>query len=282
MSVARQFAMLIDPVTLAQATGITPDPWQADVLRSDELQMILNCSRQSGKSSVTSWLALHQAIFTPGSPVLLLAPALRQSQELFGKVRSAYNELRESGDLPTRIAEESALKLRFENGSRIICLPGKAETIRGFSGVRLLIVDEAAFVPDSLFLAIKPMLAVSGGRIIILSTPHGKRGFFYEVWTDGGDEWKRVRITAHQCPRISREFLDRERRSMPTSWYAQEYFCCFSDTIDQVFSTADIERALSLGAHEETLPIFSQRQVDFVDTPNSDDGDELLSVFSVT
>jgi hypothetical protein len=230
-----------DPVALARRAGIEPDKWQADVLRSDVRQMILLCSRQSGKSTVTSLLALHQAIYTPNSLVLLLAPALRQSQELFRKLRAAQAALL---PLPVAVEEESALRTEYANGSRIICLPGKEQTIRGFSGVSLLVVDEASRVPDALYASIRPMLAVSGGRIVLLSTPFGKRGFFYTAWQEGGAHWHRAKITAHDCPRISQEWLETERRAIGSWWFNQEYLCQFVDSIDQVFATEDIERAL--------------------------------------
>src|SRR5262249_16690589 len=188
-----------DPVLLARRAGIEPDKWQEDALRSHARQMILLCSRQAGKSTTTSFLALHEAIYTEGASVLLLAPALRQSQELFRKLKSAFAAIQPS----VLTTEESALKLEFANGSRIICLPGKETTIRGFSGVSLLVVDEASRVPDELYHAIRPMLAVSGGRIVLLSTPFGKRGFFYKEWSEGGDDWHRVKITARDCPRLS-------------------------------------------------------------------------------
>lgn len=113
---------------------------------------------------------------------------------------------------------ESALRLELQNGSRIVSLPGKEETIRGYSGVRLLVVDEAARVPDSLYYSVRPMLAVSGGRLVCLSTPFGKRGFFHQEWIEGHG-WERVKITADQCPRISKAFLEEERRSLGDWWY---------------------------------------------------------------
>jgi tRNA(Met) C34 N-acetyltransferase TmcA len=130
---------------LAERAGLTPDPWQADVLRSRVQQIIMLVTRQGGKSSVSSIRALHQALYTPKSLTLLLAPAYRQSKELFRKVKDTYNVL----PSPERLTSESALEMEFENGSRIVPLPGKEETIRGFSGVALLIVDEAARVPDA-------------------------------------------------------------------------------------------------------------------------------------
>lgn len=170
-----------DPVLLARRAGLAPDAWQTDVLRSDAHQIILNVTRQGANSTVSSVRALHRAIYSPGSLVLLLAPAYRQSKELFRKIQAAYNAIK-SG---VRLASESALELEFVNRSRIAALPGKEGTIRGFSGVDSLIVDEASRVPDALYQAIRPMLAVSGGDILLLSTPFGKRGFFFQEWTEG-------------------------------------------------------------------------------------------------
>lgn len=230
-----------DAVLMANRAGITPDDWQSDLLRSNAKQMILLCSRQAGKSTVSSILAIHEAIYNRNSLILLLAPSLRQAQEVFRKLQTVYNEL-DSPVLP-HAREESALRMELDNGSRIIALPGKEATIRGFSGVSLLIVDEASRVPDELYQAIRPMLAVSGGRIVLLSTPFGKRGFFHSEWTDGED-WMRTKITADQCPRIDKEWLKRERQMIGDWWYLQEYFCEFVETDDQVFSYDDIQAAL--------------------------------------
>ncbi len=241
-----------DAVLMANRAGINPDAWQSDLLRSDARQMLLLCSRQSGKSTITSILALHQAIYTANSLILLLSPSLRQSQELFRKLQNFYNAL-ESDSLPTA-TEESALRMQLSNGSRIVALPGKEATIRGFSGVSLLIIDEASRVPDELYQAIRPMLAVSGGRIVLLSTPFGKRGFFYSEWTDG-DGWMRTKITANECPRINAEWLMRERQMIGDWWYQQEYMCEFVETNDQVFSYDDIQAALDSSIE----PLFGEK-----------------------
>src|SRR5918993_1239957 len=68
------------------------------------------------------------------------------------------------------------LGMELSNGSRIEALPGTEKTIRGFSEVDLLIVEEAARVADELYYAARPFLAVSGGRPLVLSPPFRKRG----------------------------------------------------------------------------------------------------------
>ncbi len=248
-SLAGDLRMRLDPAALMARAGLPPDPWQRDLLRSRADRMLLMCARQTGKSTVTAAIALHECFYTSGSLVLLLSPSLRQSQEVFRKVTDFRNRL---GDAVS-VKDESALRVEWGNGSRIVALPGTEETIRGFSGVRLLIVDEAARVPDPLYFAVRPMLAVSGGRMICLTTPFGKRGFFHDEWT-GTNGWERVKITALDCPRISPAFLEEERNALGQWWFGQEYLCEYSDTTDQFFRTEDILRAFS----DEVEPLFPE------------------------
>jgi hypothetical protein len=107
---------------------------------------------------------------------------------------------------PVPVVQESALQFTLANGSRVISLPGEANTIRGYSGAALVVIDEAAQVSDDFYRTVRPMLAVSRGRMVCLSTPFGKRGWFHEEW-HGTNPWERVRITADQCPRIDPGFL---------------------------------------------------------------------------
>jgi Terminase large subunit, T4likevirus-type, N-terminal len=231
----------LSAVELAHKCGLVPDPWQKDLLESADRQMILNCSRQSGKSTVSALLALHQTVYVPDSLSLVLAPTQRQAMETYRKVHEGYALLTEAPG----VTRESSLKLELANGSRCQVLPGREENVRGFSNVALLIVDEAARVKPELYNAIRPMLAVSGGRIILLSTPFGARGFFWEEWSEGGPDWKRVRISADQCPRISPSWLEKEKSRIGSWWFDQEYLCQFTDPIDSCFDSADILAAFS-------------------------------------
>jgi hypothetical protein len=203
VSLASDLRVALDRVSFARSVRVEPDPWQENLLRSSSERLLLNCSRQSGKSTMSAVIALHRALYHPGSLVLCLAPALRQSQELFGKIACFYRDL----GRPVAPRGEWKLSLELENASRIITLPGSEKTVRGFSGAALLLVDEASRVEDGLYYAIRPMLAVSGGSLIMLSTPYGKRGVFYEEWT-GGAGWERYEVLASQCPRIPRAFLE--------------------------------------------------------------------------
>src|SRR5689334_2088304 len=93
MQGSTDLAMALDPVQLSYAAGITPDPWQCDFLRSNAQRILLNCSRQVGKSTTTGTLSIHTAFYEPNSLILLLSPSLRQSQELFRKCLEVYRAL---------------------------------------------------------------------------------------------------------------------------------------------------------------------------------------------
>jgi hypothetical protein len=230
------------PIELFRAAVGEPDDWQAEALRSTSPRVLMNCCRQSGKSSVTAVLGLHAALARPGALVLLLAPAWRQSAELLRKVLDAYAAI----GRPVPSDAENRLSLELANGGRIISLPGRSDaTIRGYSGATLLIVDEASRVDDALYYSIRPMLAVSGGRLVTLSTPFGNRGWWHQEWTEGGPTWERFEVPATACPRIPVSFLEEERRALPDWFYQAEYECRFLDAVDAVFRHDDIAAAVT-------------------------------------
>lgn len=230
-----------EPWRLMADAGMAPDPWQRELLCSPSSRLLMLASRQAGKSQTAAALALRTALTEPGSLTLLLSPTQRQSGELFrAKVKPLYNAL----GRPVPTVQESALSMELANGARVVSLPGDEETIRGYSGVGMLVVDEASRVSDELYRAVRPMLAVSRGRLVCLSTPFGRRGWFYEEW-HGTNTWKRVKITAEDCPRIDAAFLREEREALGERWYRQEYMCSFEEVIDAVFNHDDILAACS-------------------------------------
>lgn len=230
----------VNPLLFAQRIGFEPDDWQTDVLMSDSKKIALNCSRQSGKSTTTAILSSHKAIHKPESLTLIVCPSERQSGELLRKIKDVLSK---TPDID--FDRNSTLTVELSNGSRILALPSSESNIRTFSAVDLLILDEASRIDDEVYNAVRPMLAVSNGQQILLSTPNGKRGFFYETWKNGDEsEWQKIEIMASDCPRITKEFLESERRSMPEFLYLQEYFCQFTDSTSQVFPSALIEQAV--------------------------------------
>ena len=247
--------------TWAKAEGIVKryydgaiDDWQRDFIDGGRGHTLINCSRQSGKSTTASMLALHTSIYNEDSLTLLVSPSQRQSNELFRKVRGMMDTMR-SG--PPRLYEDNVLSCQFEdNDSRIVSLPDKEATIRGYSKVNLLIEDEASRVSDGLYLSTRPMLAISRGRHVLMSTPYGKRGHFftnYDNCIKGGAEWHYIEVRASELTRFDPAFLAAELQALGEMWYSQEYECTFLDIIDTIFPYDLIEKAFT---DEETEDPF--------------------------
>ncbi|MBW3557113.1 MAG: terminase family protein [Actinobacteria bacterium] len=235
---ATALAGAVDPVALARRAGIEPDPWQQRALRSTAGQQLWLCCRQAGKSLTAAILAVHTAATTPGATVLLVSPSQRQSTELMHAVKGVLRYM----DRPTQEAET---KVTLANGSRIISLPGTEGTIRGYSA-HLLVIDEAAQVPDDTYAAVRPMLAVTNGRLVALTTPHGARGWFHDAWRDGSG-WERTRVPATDVPRISAAFLADERAALGERTYKQEYELEWMESAGSLWRADQIERMFDGG-----------------------------------
>ncbi|HYV38344.1 MAG TPA: hypothetical protein VE988_21860, partial [Gemmataceae bacterium] len=136
---------------------------------------------------------------------------------------------------PVATLKDNQCELEFLNGSRVIALPGREETIRTYQSVNLLILDEAARIPDALYSSLSPMTGVSKGRTICLSTPFGQNGFFWREWHNEAVHWTRFRVTWQQCPRLTVEFIENERRKFGDVWIRQEYECSFEGRFGLVY-----------------------------------------------
>jgi tRNA(Met) C34 N-acetyltransferase TmcA len=155
-----------------EMAAFAPDEKQAEVLTSRSRRLLLNCTRQWGKSTTAAWKAAHRAVLQPGALVVLVSPTERQTGELFLKTGGALDAM----GFARRGDRTHALSWVLPNGSRILGVPGTEATVRGYSAANLVIVDEAARVEDELYRSLRPMLAVSNGDLILLSTPFGERG----------------------------------------------------------------------------------------------------------
>ena len=224
--------------------GFKLDDWQVKMLDSQSKRTALNIHRQGGKSTMSSLICLHTALFRPGSLSLIIAPALRQSQENFLKIRGFIDQL---GKVPN-FDESTKLSLKFDTGSRILCLPGgnDGKTIRGFSRPDVIVEDEAAQCSDELHYAIMPMMATYPDcRYVMASTPFGQRGHYYKIWTES-QAWEKYELKASNNPRISTEFLEEQRTSPMGPWYyAQEYECEFVAGETQLISHESILKAMN-------------------------------------
>ena len=220
------------------------DARQREVLATPARRVAICCSRQWGKSTAGAIKALHHALLNPASLTLIASRTRRQAGELLDKAIGFAQTL----DIPVRRVLRHPDSLLLPNHSRLIALPGNPDSLRSFSAVSLLVIDEASYVPDQLYHALRPMLATTNGGLWILSTPRGRQGFFWDAWSSKGDAWTKFSVPAPECPRIGMEFLDEERRLHGPAVFNREYLCDFGSTgqsyfdIDALDVASEVER----------------------------------------
>jgi hypothetical protein len=218
----------------AQALGFAADPVQAAVLNGHHRRLLLLTCRQWGKSVVAAVRALWQALFFPGSLIVVVGPVENQATELNHKIYGFVARL----GLAVHGGGHGALRLCFPNGSRIVGLSEVPDHVRGLSAPALILVDEAAFFRgDEILEALMPMLATRpDGAVWLMSTPKGQSGFFYDLWHATAGPWHRVRVTAAEIPgRISAAFLAEQAQRNPEK-YRREYCCEFLAADGALFS----------------------------------------------
>jgi hypothetical protein len=204
--------------------------------------------RQTGKSTAAAVRVAFEAVHHPGATILLAGPTGRQSGQIMEKARAIVLNL----GFPAAPPPPGCGGFRLPNGSAVIALPDSEATVRGFSAPRLIVVDEAAFASDELFLALQPMLAVSNGTLMLLSTPAGRSGFFFEQWHDQSAAWHRIQCRAADCARITPEALDNMRRMMSSQQFAREFECVFTSEPDQFIT----EELFDSAVRHDIEPLF--------------------------
>lgn len=223
------------------------DKWQQSVL-DHEGNITIRAGRQVGKSEVISAKSCRFAKENPGTVTLIIAASQRQSSLLFEKVRGNFDRLEEKEGLKYYAEPPTLTRIVLRNGSKIYSLPAgrTGYFIRGFT-IDLLIADEAAYIPEEVWKAVIPMIAVSRkmrgkGWVILLSTPFGKGGYFYDSFTD--EDFKQFHVSSEDCIRIPAEFLRKEKQRLTRAEYMQEYLGEFTDEWNQFFSTTLIKSCM--------------------------------------
>ncbi len=220
-----------------------PDPTQREILDCPEPDGLLLCTRQFGKTTITAIKAAHHALSRPEAKVVVGSRSQRQSEMLVAKT-AAF--LRQAG-VALKPAGLKTFGYTLPNGAKLYALPHSPVTTRGFDAVTLLIFDEAAVVSDELYdMATAFQAAAPNPSLWLLSSAGPQSGFFYEEWSDPRrTHWRRFKVPVDQCPRISPDFLARERLRKGEAVFRREYHCEFLAYGDQVISRELLETANS-------------------------------------
>ena len=223
------------------------DKWQEDVM-AHEGSICIRAGRQVGKSTVIAKKAADFALQNPKTTSLVIAASQKQSGWLFDKILGEIDDMVEKG-LVDYAREPTRTRVELDNGSVVHSLPAGRTGffIRGLT-LDLLIADEAAFIAEQVWRSVIPMIAVSRkkrgfGWIILLSTPFGKGGFYYDCFND--KDYRQFHLSSENCSRIPRSFLLKEKKRMSKVEYAQEYLGEFVDEYNQFFPTELIKKCMT-------------------------------------
>lgn len=211
-------------------------PYQREALKGIErhkYSVLLWC-RQSGKSFLLAYYAIRRAIEKANHRVVVISPSERQSKEFMEKVRLHISAIK---NLRIEFFEDvvaNVLEARFPQGSKIIALPSKPETVRGFSGD--VIMDEASFFDrgHEVYQAVFPTITRKPDyKLIAISTPRSKKDVFYFLWESAKDDplWFRYSLNIYDAVKkglnVDIEALRRGIRN-ERAWRT-EYLCEFLD-----------------------------------------------------
>ena len=210
------------------------DHWQQQVLDT-EGNMVLRSGRQVGKSFIIAKKAANYALNTPNKLIMVIAFTEKQALLLFSKILNNIDKKKIAKPNPTKHV------IHLKNGSTIHCYAA-GDTGFGIMGftIDLLIADEAAWIKEEVWNSITPALAVTNGTIWLLSTPFLSKGYYFDCFND--PNFTSFHQSSEDCPRITKEFLERMKIRFSKSKYKQMYLGEFVDDAYRVFGDKWIDK----------------------------------------
>lgn len=232
----------VDPVAWTRIKlGVTPDNWQKQLMRGKG-DVVALCGRRVGKSQGAAWTAAHHVVETPGAVAVCISPTQRQSGELFRLAKAAIVKAFPEASFPT----DNRLSVELSSGARLLSLPGDPATVRGLTA-SLVVLDESQSLPDGgheLLASIRPTLGTTGGRMLMLGTPLDRSGVLFDLWESSDPDWTHLHVPTTLCPRVPKDFLERERRLLGEAMFAREYLARFSASAAGMFDPDLLRAAL--------------------------------------
>ena len=197
--------------------------------------VVLNFGRQLGKSTCLSIYILWLAMFDVDKTIGILSNKEASAKSLMKDIKTAYLEMPEF--LKPGAEKWDQTVLGFDNGSVIMGGTTAEDSFRGES-LSLLALDEFAHVPqeiaDNFFTSAFPTVS-TGGRMIMVSTPNGSVGRFYDVFVNAGkvvngtqNPFKAIKVPWNRHPDRNEKWKDETLAILGKIKFNQEHECSFS------------------------------------------------------
>ena len=220
---------------------------QLAFVRSSAMFRCVVAGRQVGKSRALAAMSLYEATTRAGVLVLVVSAG----EEAAKRVLAECSTLASRSDLLRgSIVKDDKNLLAFTNGSAIRSVPASEKQIRGWA-VDLLIVDEAAFIPNEIWNATLPVIiSRPGARVVCTSTPWGaSTHWFRELWRRGmdrsDDQYESWQWSSFDSPAANVEFLEELRRTKTAEYFLTEVMGEFLGDSGSFFSESELESCVA-------------------------------------
>lgn len=253
--------------------SIVLDKWQEEVL-AHKGDLILCTGRQIGKTKIMSLKAIQRMIEKPKTKIIIVSLTEDQAKLIINMILSELEQTHKAWIDHKPDNKPTQNRVALKNGSVAIARPvgNSGDALRGFTG-DVLIIDEASRMPELAFISGEPTLLSTGGEVWMCSTPHGKKGYFWEQFNSATSEgekenemgWKVFHVNGeeaiHKRP-LSASWTDEKRNKaikrlqrLKERWselrYGQEILALFLDDLRRFFDEALIEKACILKRPED-------------------------------
>ena len=213
----------------------TPHINQKKILDAERRFIVIMCGRRFGKSELSQILIIKEAL--KGGNVAYITPTYGLAQVFFERLTKV---------LPFK-SNISKLKIYCPNEGSIEFFTGeRLDNLRGRK-FHLVIVDEAAFIPDledGWNNSIRPTLTDYEGKAVFLSTPRGKNFFYSLFMKQGENDWQSFKFSTYDNPHINPREIDEARIQLPEVVFEQEYMANPSENSANPFGNAFIKRCV--------------------------------------
>ena len=215
------------------------DLWQKEVVQEilkGEKDICVRSGRQCGKSTCIAIGVGEFAVSQKGKgDIIVISHTEKQAYLLFSKIRDYLLDKHKDKIKKPHTRNITKSEINLVTGISVRCLPCGTDgtTLRGYTA-KIVVADEAAYMGTAIFDAVVPTLSVTKGKLVLLSTPKGIGNFFYDSYNN--PSFKTWHVSSEDSPRISKEFLEEQKRTKTKLVYRQEYLGEFTSDLRQVFS----------------------------------------------
>jgi len=224
-------------------------------------------ARRTGKSYAAALLAFAK-LLEPGQQVMVVAPNFTLSSIIWDYVTDIISKT--GVEIVTKNQKDKVVKL--ENGSIFRLLSANNRDSLVGRAANLLIIDEAAIIPDDEYFTrdLRPALSTfNDSRCLWISTPRGKGNYLYDYFQRGDnddyDEWGSDLFTWRANPLLGEKDVAEAEKTMTRALFAQEYMCAWTTTEDQIYEYLDDEKHVGEYQEKQFVEVIAGLDVGYRD-----------------